>query len=73
LRSADLPSIERDKRIQRHVLRLEWRDSYTFSRQEPAKPSDYEALSDIRAGSKNGKGFDWCIGIRHEIFIRLSG
>jgi hypothetical protein len=70
--SADLTTFERHERIQRHVLRFEWRNPHTSSRQQSADPGNNEALPDIGAGPENGKSWARLARFRHGFFLRLS-
>jgi len=48
LRPPYFPSIDTDRRIVRHVLRLERSDPNAGVRKESAQTSDYYALADVR-------------------------
>ena len=66
LGAADFTTIHGDRRIQRHVLRLERRHADTASRQHPAQTSHQRALAGVRCGSLNHQC--WC---RHGACPRL--
>lgn len=66
LGAADFTAVHGDRRIQRHVLRLERRHADTAARQHPAQTSHQRALAGVRCGSLNHQC--WC---RHAACPRL--
>jgi hypothetical protein len=50
---ADLATIDGDRAVQRHVLRLERRHAHAATREHPAKPRDEQALARIGGRALN--------------------
>ena len=56
LSAADLAAVTRDRAVERHVLRLEGRDTHAAPRQQPAQGRDHGALARVRGGALDHQG-----------------
>ncbi len=75
LRTADLAAIDGDRRVVRHVLRLERRDLHASPHQRARQPRHQRRLAGVRAGRldhQRGSGAKHCYPIRKHALFRTA-